>query len=91
MQLDNGFCRSTYLVVYFSGHGPPTTANCHLHEVDVPNVVGTSLATARLRLGAQPLTPQVIYKPARTGQRVGMVVKQFPASGTLSTFDKGCA
>ncbi len=51
VELDNGRCRSTSLVVYFTGHGPPTTANCRLNEVEVPNVVGLKLPMARIRLG----------------------------------------
>jgi len=86
--LDNGRCRSTSLVVYFAGHGPSTTADCRLNEVDVPNVVGLTLPLARIRLEAQPLTPQLIYKPASAGQRVGVVVRQFPAGGRLSSFDR---
>ena len=88
VQLDNGLCRDTYLVVYFTGHGPATTANCRLNEVEVPNVVGLKLPLAQIRLEAQPLTPQLIYKPATAGQRVGVVLRQFPAAGRLSSFDK---
>jgi len=87
-ELDNGHCRDTTLVVYFSGRGPGKTANCRLHEVDVPNVVGWRLSAARTRLEAQPLTPQLIYKPAAPGQRVDTVLRQFPAAGSLSSFDK---
>ena len=87
-QLDNGNCRDTTLVVYFTGRGPATTANCKLHEVDVPNVVGWRLAAARVRLEAQPLTPQLIYKPALPGQRVDTVLRQFPRAGSLSSFDR---
>jgi penicillin-binding protein 1A len=88
VELDNGLCRNTYLVVYFSGHGPSTTANCRLNEVEVPSVVGLKLPLARIRLEAQPLTPQTIYKPAAAGQRVGVVLRQFPPGGRLSSFDK---
>jgi beta-lactam-binding protein with PASTA domain len=56
--------------------------------VDVPDVVGSRIAAARSRLQAQPLTPQLVYKPAAAGQPVGVVLKQFPAGGTLSSFDK---
>ncbi|HEX7525166.1 MAG TPA: PBP1A family penicillin-binding protein [Gaiellaceae bacterium] len=87
-ELDNGHCRDTTLVVYFSGNGPPTTANCRVNEVEVPNVVGWKLSSARVRLEAQPLTPQLIYKPATAGQRIGTVLRQFPAGGNLSSFDK---
>jgi penicillin-binding protein 1A len=88
IQLDNGNCRDTQLIVYFTGHGPPKTSNCKVNEVDVPDVVGWKLPNAQVRLEAQPLTPQVIYKPAAAGQRVNVIVRQFPAGGTLSSFDK---
>jgi penicillin-binding protein 1A len=87
-ELDNGQCRDTTLVVYFSGRGPATTANCRLHEVEVPNVVGWKLSAARTRLEAQPLRPQLIYKPAVPGQPVDTVLRQYPATGNLSSFDK---
>jgi len=87
-ELDNGLCRDTTLVVYFSGRGPATTATCKLHEVEVPNVVGWRLSAARVRLEAQPLTPQLVYKPATPGQRVDTVLRQFPRGGSLSSFDK---
>ena len=77
-ELDNGLCRDTTLVVYFSGDGPPKTANCRLHEVEVPNVVGLKLADARSRLEAQPLTLQLVYKPARPGQRLGTCCASTP-------------
>ena len=54
----------------------------------MPSVVGLSLPLARIRLEAQPLTPQTIYKPATAGQRVGVVLRQFPPGGRLSSFDK---
>ncbi len=87
-ELDNGLCRSTALVVYFAGRGPARTADCKRNEVDVPNVVGWKLANARLRLQAQPLTARLIYKPAAAGQRIGVVLRQFPKKGTLSSFGK---
>jgi membrane peptidoglycan carboxypeptidase len=88
VQLDNGRCRDTSLLVYFDGKGPRRTANCRPNEVEVPNVVGWTLASARGRLEAQPLTPRLIYKPATPGQRVDVVVRQFPKTGRLSSFDK---
>ena len=87
-QLDNGLCRHTISVEYFAGRGPAKTANCKPNEVEVPNVVGTTYDVARIRLQAQPLTPVVVYKPAAPGQALGVVVKQFPAKGRLSSFDK---
>ena len=88
IELDNGLCKTTSLIDYFPGQGPATTADCKRNEVDVPNVVGTTIEAARSRLEAQPLTPQLVFKPATAGQRVGIVLKQFPAGGTLSSFDK---
>ena len=88
IELDNGLCRSTSLIVYFTGRAPSHTAGCKRNEVDVPDVVGWTVSGARTRLAAQPLTAQLVYKPASAGQRIGVVVKQFPAGGTLSSFDK---
>jgi penicillin-binding protein 1A len=87
LQLDNGHCENTRSLVLYSGTTLPT-ADCKLNEVEVPNVVGQSLAAAKARLEAQPLTPAVVYKPARTGQRVGRVLGQMPKGGTLSSHDR---
>ena len=88
IELDNGRCRSVSLLVYFAGEGPSRTASCKVNEVEVPSVVGYDLAAARSRLSAQPLTAQVIYRPATAGERVGVVVKQIPRTGTLSSFQR---
>jgi len=88
VELDDGLCKSTSLIVYFTGRAPSRTADCKRNEVDVPNVVGWTVESARTRLEAQPLIAQLVYKPAIAGQRVGVVLKQFPAGGTLSSFDK---
>jgi membrane peptidoglycan carboxypeptidase len=87
IQLDNGLCRDAREVAYFAGFGPRRTASCKVNEVEVPRVVGQSLRVAKERLARQPLTPEVIYKWARPRQRVDVVLGQFPASGTLSSFD----
>jgi penicillin-binding protein 1A len=87
LELDNGYCRVTELVTYFAGHGPAHTANCKPNEVDVPRVVGMSLARAKLRLALQPLTASVVYKPAVAKQRVDLVLDQFPRKGRLSSHD----
>jgi beta-lactam-binding protein with PASTA domain len=34
-----------------------------------------------------PLTPEIITRPAKPGERLGRVVEQFPARGTLSSWD----
>jgi membrane peptidoglycan carboxypeptidase len=88
VELDDGLCKSTSLIVYFAGHGPRKTATCKRNEVDVPNVVGWNVDSARTRLASQPLSAQLVYKPASAGQRVGVVLRQFPDGGTLSSFDK---
>jgi serine/threonine-protein kinase len=63
-------------------------ADCKTNEVEVPNVVGLGIERARVRLNAQPLTPLVIYKPALPGERVGVVLRQFPKTGTLASFGR---
>jgi penicillin-binding protein 1A len=87
LRLDNGYCRQTELISYFVGHGPSRTADCKPNEVEVPRVIGMSLARAKIRLGAQPLTPNVVYKPAQAKQRVDLVLDQFPRKGRLSSYD----
>ena len=51
-------------------------------------MVGSTISEANARLAAQPLTPQYVYEPAKPLQRLGVVVRQFPARGTLSSYDK---
>jgi penicillin-binding protein 1A len=87
LQLDNGFCRETALVSYFVGRGPGRTANCKKNEVDIPRVVGWTLTRAKVRLAAQPLTPNIVYKPAKPKQRVDLVLDQFPRRGRASSYD----
>ena len=87
--LDNtGYCKFTVSVTYFEGSKPARNANCKPNEVEVPNVVGRSLAAAKLELKAQPLTPALIYKPAAPRQPLNVVVGQIPPRGTLSSFDE---
>jgi penicillin-binding protein 1A len=87
LQLDNGLCRETALVSYFSGRGPTHTANCKKNEVEIPRVVGMTLTRAKLRLAGQPLTPNIVYKPARPKQRIDLVLDQFPRTGRASSWD----
>ncbi len=88
LQLDNGYCKNTELVSYFSGRGPARKATCKPNEVDIPRVVGMTLTRAKLRLSAQPLTANIVYKPAEAKQRVDIVLDQFPRKGRLSSWDK---
>jgi penicillin-binding protein 1A len=85
--LDNGLCRSTHEVVYFSGAGPTRTANCLENEVSVPDVRRLTLAEAEARVEGQPLTPKLIFAPARPLQRPGIVVDQDPRKGYRSSYD----
>ncbi|MBA2332661.1 MAG: PBP1A family penicillin-binding protein [Actinobacteria bacterium] len=85
--LDNGICPSRQEVVYFAGRGPQTSANCRADEVEVPDVVGQTLAAAESRLTEQPLTADVVYKPAAVLQRAGIVVDQRPKRGFAAPFD----
>ncbi len=87
-QLDNGLCRNTISIEYFSGRAPAKKANCKPNEVEVPNVVGSTFDVATARLEAQPLTPVVVYKPASAGQALHVVVKQLPAKGRLSSYNR---
>jgi penicillin-binding protein 1A len=88
LQLDNGYCRGTETIEYFGDSGPSHTADCLPNEVEVPDVVGQPVGRARSVLAAQPLAATIVYKPAEPRQRVGVVVKQFPARGHLSSGDR---
>ena len=70
LELDNGHCRGTTTMQFFTGQAPTTTADCKPNEVEVPNV---RRRDARRRPGAPArrsrCCPTVVYKPARPGQR----------------------
>lgn len=87
LERDNGVCRNTFQLSFYGGNAPLPLADCKPNEVDVPNVVGDTLAAAETRLEAQPLTPTVVYRPARPGERLDIVVNQLPARGTASSHD----
>jgi penicillin-binding protein 1A len=87
-QQDNGYCRGTIPIVYFSGFGPEKTADCKPNEVEVPGVVGQTLADAQSRLELQPLASTVLYRPAKPGERLDVVLGQMPREGArLSSHD----
>jgi penicillin-binding protein 1A len=88
LEVDNGNCEGAREILYFEGQQPARLADCKVNEVDVPRVVGETLAEARSRLAAQPLTPAYVYEPAKPRQRLGVVLRQYPAHGTLSSYDK---
>jgi penicillin-binding protein 1A len=88
LMLDNGLCRSRKEVVYFAGKGPSQTANCLPNEVEVPDVRKLTLAEAQARVAAQPLTAELVYKPASPLHEPGIVVDQQPRAGYRSSYDR---
>jgi penicillin-binding protein 1A len=88
LQLDNGICRDTMTLEFLAAHAPTKRADCKPNEVDVPSVVGQPVRHARQTLVASPLTPSYVYKPAKAGQRLGIVLAQYPKKGTLSAYDR---
>jgi beta-lactam-binding protein with PASTA domain len=87
LALDNGRCRDTATLEFFYGRAPKP-ADCKPNEVEVPSVVGDTVRLALQRLVAQPLTPSYVYKPAKPGQRLGIVLAQYPKHGRLSSYDR---
>jgi membrane peptidoglycan carboxypeptidase len=87
-RLDNGFCPGTRVTSYFVGQTPDTTAKCYANEVTVPLVVGRSADSAKVTLESVPLTPDLVYVPAKPRSRPGQVVKQEPRGGHLSANDE---
>jgi penicillin-binding protein 1A len=88
LELDNGNCHSPKQLLYLPGRGPARTADCKVNEVDVPHVVGDTVEEANARLASMPLRPQYIYEPAKPRQPLGIVLRQYPAKGTLSSYQK---
>ncbi len=86
-QLDNGYCRGSRLIAYFSGDAPDKEADCKPNEVSVPLVVGMTKAGAEATLAAQPLGANIAYAPAKAGKLPGIVLSQDPRSGGLSAHD----
>ena len=73
--------------MYLPGKTPTRKANCKPNEVRVPNVVGQPIELAKARLSYQPLKAKILYRPLSARQRPGIVLQQYPKSGTLSSYD----
>ncbi|MFQ5426675.1 MAG: penicillin-binding transpeptidase domain-containing protein, partial [Gaiellales bacterium] len=84
---DNGRCTNTRTVVYYSDKTPDRVAPCKRNEVEVPDLIGERLVTAETRLAQQPLQPDLLSRVAEPGEKLGVVVDQFPKRGTLSSYD----
>jgi penicillin-binding protein 1A len=87
LERDNGSCRGTSVVQLFSDTTLPL-ANCKPNEVEVPDVRGTLLARAKARLLEQPLLSRVVWTTAKPGAKIGVVLRQTPATGTLSAYGR---
>lgn len=85
--LDNGRCGDSRSVVYFSGFEPKKTAPCGTNEVEVPRVIGAKALDAEASLADHALLAEIVYRPAKPGERPGVVLDQLPADGTLKEFD----
>ena len=86
--VDNGNCRFSRQVLYVVGYEPDKQADCKPNEVEVPNVIGLTVEGAQAQLAAMPLRAEIITRPARAGERLGMVVDQYPKVGkTLSSWE----
>src|SRR4030095_7891864 len=57
LQLDNGHCHFARTLLFFDNQEPEHTANCKPNEVEVPDLVGQPVATARQRLPPPPPPP----------------------------------
>ena len=93
LERDNGVCHNSAQLEFYGGQvlsdgNPARVATCKPNEVEIPDMVGKSISVAKTRLEGQPLTPAIVYKPAKTGDRIGYVVGQFPRKGTASAYDK---
>ena len=84
---DNGYCKNPIAVVYLPGDAPKKKADCKPNEVQVPNVVGKPIELAKARLSYQPLKAKIVYAPLGPRGRPGIVLRQYPNGGTLSSYD----
>jgi penicillin-binding protein 1A len=86
LEQDNGNCKNAATVDFYDGAEPTKVANCKFDEVDVPDLLGRTLVSAKKQLYGQPLQWKIVYKPATAGQRLDIVAGQIPRRGTLSAY-----
>ena len=87
LQRDNGVCRDTSTVELFADANVPL-ADCKPNEVEVPDVRGVVLSRAKARLLRQPLRARVVWTDAKPGAKLGVVLRQTPAAGTLAPYER---
>src|SRR5262245_53112018 len=51
-------------------------------------MVGQPVQLARSRITGQPLTPSIVYKVAKPGQKLNVVLEQSPRKGRRSAYDR---
>ncbi|MGH3002069.1 MAG: PASTA domain-containing protein, partial [Gaiellaceae bacterium] len=88
LERDDGVCKNTVSLEFYAGDGPSRVADCKPNEVEVPDVIGQTITAARSRLEGQPLGTSIVYRPAKAGERLNVVVGQYPSRGTASAYDK---
>jgi penicillin-binding protein 1A len=84
--LDNGLCDNVRQVFYVPGFAPRQQADCKENEVDVPRVIGVTVEKAEAHLAEMPLRAEIVTRPAEPGERIDIVVDQYPKTGTLSSY-----
>ena len=88
LERDNGLCKNTFELNFFQAQGPP------VGRLQGERGAGAERGRliARRREGAAARSSRcetaVVYEPAKPGQRMGIVVAQIPAGGTLSSWQK---
>jgi penicillin-binding protein 1A len=84
--VDNGLCENVRQVLYVPGFAPREQADCKENEVDVPRVIGATVDKAEAQLAEMPLRAEIVTRPAEPGERIDVVVDQYPKAGTLSSY-----
>ena len=82
LERDDGVCHNTVQLAVLRRRRPgASVATCKPNEVEIPDVVGQSLADAKSRLQAPAADAVVVYKPAKRAEQLGVVVGAVPREG----------